>query len=150
MKRFVVFGLAVAAVLAVSSESQAFGKRGGRCGGGGVFHGGRCGVSYGCGTPVSYGCGAPTFQCGGGQVVWQGAPASYQPTFSYPAPLPSYGTPMIIQPSGYQTPTTPLRIEPIPPEPRKGPAPLPSKEPTSQRTGPTYYLINGVYYLAAN
>lgn len=157
--RSTMLGMAVLAIgLMTAGEASA---RGGRCGGGGGFfnRGGHCGG----GQVVSH--------CGGGQVQW-GQPVyqpSYQPTYVQgcqacqqqgvvqwgqpipqygPAPLPSstYGQPMYIVPSNQTVP----RIEEIPPQPKKtGPAPLPSKE-TSSNTGPTYYLINGQLYLVSN
>lgn len=137
--RSTMLGLAVLAIgLMTAGEASA---RGGRCGGR-FFGGGHCGqvVSYGHCAP-SYA--APVYyqsyqSCQPHVVQWG------QPTYRQygPAPLPSS---TYIQPAGQKTP---LRIEEIPPSPKKGPAPLPSKETSS--TGPTYYLINGVYYLAAN
>ena len=167
MKRTMMLGMAVVAVsLMMGGEASA---RGGRCGGffGGHGCGGQvsyapsCGVSYGCGGQVSYSPApahfgyAPSYgvsyapTCG----VSYGQPQTIrwaQPTYRQygPAPLPSssyYGSPTIIRPA-VQTPS-----EVVPPAPKKGPAPLPSKE-TSSNVEPTrtYYLINGVYYLASN
>lgn len=133
--RYTMLGLAVLAIeLMTAGEASA---RGGRCGG--RFFGGHCGgqvVSYGYCAPVYYQpCQTYQYQ----PVQWG------QPTYPQygPAPLPSSNH----IPAGQKTP---LRIEEIPPAPKKGPAPLPSKETSSVQPTPTYYLINGVYYLANN